>query len=326
MRNEKSNILVFGLLSTGSSALIDMLREYDNICIIPGEFDDFRAPGLVADQLSHQQSIDFPNQIDKLTKFRSKIKLIYNILPIFKFRINTIRGIRGRLKHSLLRIKQLNLLQKLNERIKSNISFEEKIQHANNWITDVGNINLKEKEFVVYNQPLLTGVDTKIWTQVFLPWKLICVYRDPKDQIADIIKGGRLFIPYGAPYVNLSGVIFETIYGRNRKGALNLHINAIKKRLEWVDSLRNDLDQDKFLLIDFEGLVNNYDKYKLVIENFIGDLKHQDKNNKLYFDPQNAKKSIGIYKEYLTSQEIESLSELDNWYKNMIKSNSKLYN
>lgn len=319
----KSNILVFGLLSTGSSALVDLLREYDNISIIPGEFDDFRAPGLVADQLSLHQSIDFPNKIDQLAPFWKKIRLIYSIAPIFKLKIHSFKGIRGRFKFVRLRIKQLDLLKKLNRKLKTEIAFEDKIRYANNWIQDTSNI--QNTELVVYNQPLLTGVDTKIWKEVFYPCKLICVYRDPKDQLADIIKQGRLYLPYGAPYVNIAGVIIETIYGRNRKGAINVHIDAMRKRLEWVDSFRKELDPDKFLLIDFEGLVNNYDTYKSIIENFIGGIKSHHKDRKAYFDPLNAKKSIGIYKEYLTSIELECLTELEIWHKDMIKNNSKFY-
>lgn len=323
MRKGKVNILVFGLLSTGSSALVDLFREYDNINVIPGEFDDFRAPSLVADQLSYESSKDFPNKIDNLTGFKSKLKLIYNILPILKWRSNPIRGIRGRSISSVIRIRQLKLLKKLNRRLKSNITFEDKIEFSNNWITEIGNISGENKEFVVFNQPLLTGNDTQIWKEVFSPWKLICVYRDPKDQFADIIKNGRLYLPFGAPKVNLAGVIIEQIYGRNRKGAISLHIEAMKKRLEWVDSMRKELDPDNFLLVDFEGLVKNYDKYKSVIENFIGDNKIHHQNTKTYFDPINAMKSIGIYQKYLTYTEIESLNELENWYRNMIQSNSK---
>ena len=48
---KKCNILIYGILSSGSSALVDLLLEYNNVNVIPGEFDDFRASGLVADQL-----------------------------------------------------------------------------------------------------------------------------------------------------------------------------------------------------------------------------------------------------------------------------------
>jgi hypothetical protein len=321
MNLAKSNILVVGLLSTGSSAIIDLLREYDNLNIILNEFNDFRAPGLVADQLCAGQNFEFPNRINKLTKFKSKIKSIYYILPFFKWELSTIIGVRGRVKSTANRIKQLNLLKKLNTRLSRNISIEEKISFANEWIREIGNINGRNKEYIVFDQPLLTVLDTNTWKQVFDPCKLIIVFRDPKDQLAEIIRNGKLYAPYGGPDMNLGSVTLETIYGRNRNGAINLHIEAIKKRFEWIDQLKKELNQDEFLLVDFEGLVNNYEKYKTVIENFIGNINSHHNNNQLFFNPMNAKKSIGIYNEYLIENEIDSLNELENWYSNMISKN-----
>jgi hypothetical protein len=72
-------------------------------------------------------------------------------------------------------------------------------------------------------------------------------------------------------------------------------------------------------------LVNNYDDYKAIIDNFIGDIKQHHTNKKKYFDPIKAKKSIGIYEEYLTPDEIGSLKELEIWYQNTKKSNHMLY-
>jgi len=294
--------------------------------LIPGEFDDFRAPGLVSDQLNEEKSNAPFYEISKLTKFRKKFKKIYDVLPIFHWKINTVRGIWNRFKSSLFRIKQLNLLEELNKKLSSNISIEEKIKYSNQWITEIGNINNTNNEFVLYNNALEAVNDIRIWKEVFYPWKLIVVYRDPKDQLADIIKNEYLYAPYGAPSMNFGGFTLETIYGRSRQGAINFHIDAIKKRYVWVDSLKKELDSDRFLLIDFEGLANNYSSYKSIVENFIGNLKPHHRYQKLYFDPIEAKKSIGIYKNYLNDIEIESLIHLENWYKNMIQNNSILFN
>lgn len=325
MRKEKCNILVSGLLSTGSSALVDMLREYENLYVIPGEFNDFKAPGLVADQLSFPQNIEFLNKIESLTDFNRKIQLIYNsVLPIIKFKVRSLKGIRFRSTLMINRNKELTLLKKLNKNLSSNITCEEKILLANNWIQDIGNINAKHKDYIVYNNPLSPVIDSYIWTKVFQPCKLIIVFRNPKDQLAEIIRKKYLYAPYGAPNVNHGGNVIETIYGRNRKSAIRFHVEAIKKRMEWIDKLKEELDAENFLLIDFEGLVNNYELYKSAIENFIGDVKPNAKKQKIYFEPTSAGKSIGIYKEYLSSEDKISLSELENWYAKMIKNNQIL--
>ena len=321
MKDGRVNILVVGLLQTGSSAMVDFLREYENIHIIPGEFNDFRAPGLVADKLNYDHSAYFPCKIDTLVKFKRKIGLLYQIFPILNWKRFKIAGFYDRYNKSLARIRQLSLLKKLYDKLSSAVSAEAKIEYANQWIREIGNIKSGKKEFVVFNQPLLTVNESKIWEKVFNPCKLIIVYRDPKDQLAEIIKKGNLYGLYGAPVVNFGGVALETIYGRSKKAAIAIHVEAIKKRFEWIDSLKKELDKDRFLLIDFEGLINNYNEYKTAIENFIGNLKHTHRLCSQYFDPMIAKKNIGIYNKYLDESDLNSLGDLENWYNNMIKVN-----
>lgn len=321
----KANILIVGLLSSGSSALVDFFREYDNINIIPNEFNDFRAPGMVADLLDPSSNVGIKTDIAENTRFRNKVRLIYNVFPVFKFKIVKIKGLKERFKLALIRIKQLILLSKLNRNLSLCTSTEDKIRVANQWIEEIGDINGKNKTFVLFDQPLLTVLDTQIWKEVFRPLKLIIVFRDPRDQLAEIVRNGNLFAPYNAPNLTLSGVILETLYGRSRNAAFQFHVEAIIKRFEWIDSLLNDLEPDSLLLIDFEGLVNNYNKYKVVIENFVGGIKSHHKDQKLYFNPEKAAKNIGIYGEVLNDKEIESLAELKNWYKNRIKTNQILH-
>jgi hypothetical protein len=321
MKKAKTNILVVGLLATGSSALVDLLREYEDIHVIQNEFNDFRAPGLVADQLGNLEDNEYLNEIGKLTTLKHRLRLIYSIFPILRWETGTIKGIKSRFKFNSLRIRQLRALKKLNSKLISTISDKEKKDYANQWIQEIGDINNPNKKFVLFDQPLLTAIKTRIWKEVFYPFKLIIVYRDPKDQLAEIIKNGKLYGFFGAPNVNLCGVILETIYGRSRKAAITIHTESIKKRFEWIDSLQNELETDNFLLVDFEGLVNNYDVYKNVIRNFIGNSGQYQTKPKVYFDPKNATKSIGLYSEYLNNDELEIIADLEKWYSNALKEN-----
>ena len=230
MSDKKLNLLVIGLLKTGSSALIDMLREYDNVALIPNEFDEYRAPGLVADQLASEED-KLPNLIHELTRTNIKLRLIYNILPIFNLKQLKNIEFGARFFSTLKQLKRLSLLKRLNKKLKSGASSEEKVEFAKNWIREVGNIYEKGEYCILYNQPLQIVNEIKIWKQVFHPFKLIVVFRDPKDQLADIIKFRYLFGTYGDPYMTLSNFTLESIYGRSRAGAIKFHINAIKKRV-----------------------------------------------------------------------------------------------
>ena len=321
---EHCNILVLGTSSSGSSALHNLLKEYDNIGHFPNEFDDFRAPGLVADQLNEVSSINFPNKIDKLLGFTNLAKrLIYKSL-IWKLIFNCIpkkyRGIDynikllDNIKDKLIDLYKLYLLDQLNKSLKTKIPFEEKIRNSNKWIQLIGNILFFDKKYVLYDQPILTKTDFTIWTTVFNPFKLIIVYRNPRDQIADIIERGNLFKPFGSAYMTLAEDNLEAIYGKDKKGAMRFHIDSIKNRLKWIENEEKRLGPDRLLVFDFEGLVNNYEQYKSKVEDFIGGIKDKHKFKYKYFDPVKSKENIGIYKKYLSDDDLKDLSDLEDWY------------
>jgi len=322
LKVKRCNILVNGLLYSGSGAIVDLLKEYDNIHVINHEFNDFRAPGLVGDQLNYNSSIDFPNQIYKLTKFRRIIGFVFKSIPKFSWELYQIKRYGLYFNFMGTRLYQLYRLNQLNRCLKSDIPFDVKIQKSNEWIHRIGGIFSINKKYVLFDQPIMLGADINVWTKVFNPYKLIYVYRNPKDQLADIIRSGCLFPPFGAPFINLAGITLETIYGRDRKGAIRFHIEAIQKRLEQIGQLKADLSPENFLLIDFEGLVNNPETYISVIENFIPNISDNHKFKYKYFKPSLSRKNISIYKDYLSIEEMEYLAKADDLYNNMITSST----
>lgn len=296
---------------------MDLLREYDNINVFNWEFDDYRAPGLVADQLNPKSSIDYPNRIDEILKIKSlKWRLIYNLIPkiIWKkeWECKPLNFFKS--KNRIMRLNQIYFLKEFNNILKSDISFEKKIESANLWIQQIGAINSLKKDQVVFNQPLEPRSDLKLWTKVFYPFKLICVYRDPKDQIAELIKRNILFLPFSTPKMHPTSVNILSIYGRDRKGMMQFLTEALKYRLQDLDSLEKALEPDEVLMIDFEGLVNNYEHYKTMIENFLDISDSNHKNRRKYFDPELSKKNIGIYKNFLNEEDLHLMSELEEWY------------
>lgn len=314
MGNPKTNILIIGLLATGSSAVIDLLREYEDVHVIPGEFNDYRAPGLVADQINSNEPDEFQNEIAKLTGFKNKLRLLYGIFPILQFNKGIFRGFKKRLNYSLARVKQITLLNQLNKELISSISADEKLTHTVQWIRKIGRTNNKDRKFVVFNQPLLPANDIGIWRKVFSPFKLIVVYRNPYDQFAEIVQRGNLMAPYNAPFLSLGSVTLETIFGRSRKSAFRFHIEAMQKRNEWIELLKAELNKDELLLVDFEDIANDSDRYREIIQIFLGLTSEQHTRKGMYFDSIRAKKSININKGILNDEEVCSLSGLNDWY------------
>jgi len=324
LHKERYNVLICGTLSSGSSALHNLLKEYDNVGHFLDEFDDFRAPGLVADQLSYNSSLSYPNKIDAVTRinsFRKRLiyksliwKLFLNIIPKKYFEIDYNVKIVENLKNRIIRLNQVFLLKQLNKSLESNLPFEEKIQISRNWIQHNNNIFSTNKCFIMYDQPILKTTDIDIWTTVFNPYKLIIVYRDPRDQLADIIKRGQLYPLNGTPYMTLAGINIDSVYGKDRRGAMKFHIDAISNRLKWIEYLECKLNKDRILVCDFEGLVNHHEEYKTKLEDFIGVTKENHKFKNKYFDPVKSKENIGIYKNYLNEDELKYLSDLVDWY------------
>lgn len=333
MDKKKCNILITGTIASGSSALKDMLREYDNINVIPGEFDYYRAPGLVGDQLSKDSETDYPDAIDEIIGMRSiRSRLIYKsqlwklickILPKNYWNQKSADSRLQYLKVYLLHLNYIDLLEKLHDKLKSDITYEEKIIHANQWITSVGNTCSFERDYTLFDQPILPWSDINIWPEVFSPFKMICVHRDPKDQLAEMIKRGILYAPFRCPYLNFGQVNIMSIYGSNRAGMMHFLKEAMKKRLEKIDLVENVIGPEKFLLLDFEGLVKDYDNYKTVIEEFLGVSPEKHRFRKKYFNPDVAlERSIGIFKDYLSKEDLDDLVELEEWYNNKIKNRS----
>ena len=323
MVKKKCNILILGSGSSGSSALYYLLMEYENINIIPGEFNDFRAPCLVENEITARLKEYYPNRIDEITEIRNlKWRIIYKLIPNIiwenEWNSKVIRYLKS--KHKILRLNQIHFLKELNKSLKSENSFTKKLLLSRKWIQQVGNINSFNKEYVLFDQPLNLWSDVKIWTKVFRPFKLICVYRDPKDILAQKLRDNGLFVePFNTPIMTGTGDNIMSIYGRDRKGVVRFYIDAIRKRLEYFDNLETILPPEEILFIDFEGLVNNYDIYKSVIESFIGNLKDKQKFPKKYFDPDVVRKNIDISKKYLEDEDLMELAELENWYNKKIK-------
>lgn len=326
-----------GTLASGSGALIAMLREYENINYLPYEFNDFRRPGFVSDQLRYDSSIDYPNVIDKNITFgNNRWKLIYrsNIwkhIPAKALGYIWEKDFKNRklkdYKNSLTELFQIVFLQKLNTVLKSDVSFEEKIQAANEWIRSTGSIFPSHYDFTLFNQPLHPWSDPEIWPRVFEPFKLMIVYREPKEQLAEMIRREISFSPFRCSQLSFGQFNITSIYGNDRRGRLNFIRDALEKRLEKIDKWQQVIGPDKILFVDFEGLINNYEQYEIRIEQFIGNTSGKHKLRKKYFNPEVAQKnSIGICRKYLHDEDLNNMSSLEGWYREKLASSAFIQN
>jgi len=327
---ERTNLLVMGTLASGSGALFDMLYEYDNINVLRYEFDNYRRPGFVSDQLSVETATDYPNVIDQNIRFT-------NSRWEFIFRHNLWKLIPQKsldkiwekdypasklkaYKDSLTELYHNVFLQDLSRNLRSDISFDEKIQLAAEWIKKIGSTFPSRYDYTLFYQALHPWSDPLIWSRVFNPFKLIIVYREPKDQIAEMVRREIVFSPFRDSKLSFGQFNITSIYGNDRSGRIKFVTDALEKRVERIDNWQQVIEPGRILFVDFDGLVNNYDEYEAMIEQFIGNISGKHKLRHKYYNPENAKKnSLGIYRKYLTEKEQNELEPLCIWYRKMLK-------
>lgn len=316
---QKLNVIIKGFLRTGSSALQDMLLEYDTIGQVPGEFNFFRRPKMVGDHLQGWINKDYPSAIGKAIRQEEKKLRNINFLVKYYLRNSIFRivpdqffkmfgDLPTREFNNRYNGRKLNLkhLKKLDTLLESDASLAEKISAANQWINEISHAYAPNKKYTLFNHAIWEEHDLDMWTKVFAPFKIIFVYRDPRDQVSDIILDKHLFRFWNLKLSNL--------YGRDRESALKFNVSILDKTLHRAQKVFDELGPEKAMMISFEDLVLNYEESKFKIEKFLGLNKSDHTRKHEFLDPDEAKKHIGIYKNVLTQNDLAQIEKLTCWY------------
>ena len=321
-KSSRVNILVCGLLWSGSGAVKDLLREYLRIGVIPNEFDDFRYSGLIGDYLCERICDDYPSKVKEYFTVRLFGKRGILHPRVFLKKILFITPFIKIFPEHMKLWKRFQLTVSLEAKLLSNISKNEKIECASNWLQACGDLYACNHDFLLMDQPLQYNCHEGVWPLVFDPFKLIIVYRNPLDQIAQIIKQGLLFgeMKMELPSLHKQEPIIS-IYGGGRKGAINFQIDALSARLMHAENMLKSYGPDHVLLISFEKLVEKYNYTKKIIEEFIGITENDHINELKFFNPDISNKNIGIYQNYLNSDEIKRMSGLLKKYRDLEERN-----
>lgn len=318
---QRTNILICGVSRSGSHALVDLFSEYDSVGIYPGEFDYFRAPGMVADQLDEELRQDWPSLIQQTLQPRNRKSRIaqrfFSNPHIQKLNSNhfvqRFDPVQRRIYSAHLREK----LIALDRLLQSSASRDEKLIGTKEWIQSIGNLychgDIKYKYFL-FDQPLTLSTNIDVVKKVFEPFKMICSLRNPKDQLANLVKDNYLFLPYGAPRMNWGGDILQSHYGRTRNGAFKMFVQDISIKYRRTKFLQEQLGSEYFKVISFESLVQNYDETVASLERFLGLKSEHHINKKKHFNPQVSERNIGYHSQYLKPEEYELLKDLEKEY------------
>lgn len=315
---ENNIIFVEGLGFSGSGALLDLLREVDNCFVLPTEFRLINDPdGL----LSLESAI-----IDNWTVFQGDVA-IKRFRKLCRNLSNKYSGPYSTLDHTKIfgkdflkvvdeyldKLTQLDfeglwygndtfLKRKMIGRrfigrnsfttrkiyVARNLDREEFLEYTREFLSKLASLCLDERKpglFVIDGDYSVLNAGRVL--SYFPQGKMILVIRDPRDIVATVRSGLGAFMPDD--------------FDKNVEWQLSLF-----KR--WHKTVK-ELPKDQFLLINFDDLVNQYDKIQEEIFNFLEIDKSTHTKKQSIFDPSVSIKNIGIWKTKLSEKEASIIEQ-----------------
>jgi hypothetical protein len=314
-----TRILVTGYGWTGSSALYDMFKEYKNTCVIPHEFDDFRAQNVIGDIVN-----DKLNGLDsiKVSKSLRSGSLLYILQFIIRGSVSDklwpkkLKGYRidrkSSFKMGVRLLKERRIYNKFTKKIISSNS-QNSISLASSWIDEVIKIHNPESlKYIVFDQPIIYDNHSDIWPTIFGDAKLILICRNPLDQMGAVLRDGSHFlrpVPWKV----------EFLFGRDsfENRPIMFFMDTTKDRYHLITEIYKKLGSNKMLVVKFESLVNNYEYTKNKIEIFTGLKSENHINSFKYFDYTKSQINVNA-RAALCQRTLVKAKEIEPFYRKMI--------
>lgn len=311
--------LIVGYGWSGSSAVVDLLREYNKVGNPDVEFRIVKDPyGLhdlynsiiKGDQLNIDTAIkDFYWYAKKLyttpKRFSFESGLNYGLFFGHEF-IDITKNFISRIvdfeyqshwwmfdfkktKYEVFKERIKNILHfhddnRTSKMYFSGISSEVFINEVRRYIDELflDYVNANDIDHIILDQGV-SSLSYDLEMNFFSSSKTIIVDRDPRDIYTDLCQGNFLI-------------------GKE----LSNHKNPekyVKWHRVWRRNNTEKLFRNNILYIQFEDLVLQYDKTVKQIENFLGLSSNDHKQIKTFFDPEKSKKNIGIWRDYMIDSE-----------------------
>jgi len=309
-------ILVAGYGWTGSSALVDLLKEYDGYYEADVEFRLIKDPKGIADlyhaivckwdafnvdiairdfawftdhlyakkaKLSLYGGLNYCNFFGENFKVATK-QYLKNIVEFdyesywwyLDFIKNSFQVLQRKLGKYLGSSKSLMYFSSINE--------DAFIGYTHDYINNIFEplVNRDIINSIILDQAV--SAQNCVVEMKFVPnCKVIIVDRDPRDIYADLMKDG-----------NLIGKELQKTHD-------------VSKYIKWHNALRRNLQQihncSDVLLINFEDLIMNYDKTKRTIESFLQLDPSLHSKRKQFFDPEISSKNVGLWQRNISETE-----------------------
>jgi len=305
-------VMVSGFGGSGSTAVIDLLREFDTFKDIGSEFRLLVDPdgilnledNLINNWTPFQSDIAIKRFKELINKLSNKNKFPYfqvdltrklgkefvslsdeyiNNLISFSYKGMWI-GINDPVWWICRKFRQKIGIKLFNFYKPIYISFKKEkfIDTTKNYLKELfeSNINDKKTKYIMLDEGYASLNPSRVLKYFDYP-KMIIVHRDPRDTFVGALKNEFHFIPHEI------------------EAFINWYECLQKKTRTYIN------ENDKILRINFEDLVLKYDETIEIILKFLDvkDYKHSYK--KKYFNPDISIKNIGLWKDYKNQHEIE---------------------
>ncbi|MCH8555996.1 MAG: hypothetical protein LAT76_12620 [Schleiferiaceae bacterium] len=311
LQNQRTHILVNGFFWSGSSAIVDFLSDYTCIGRVPHEFNDFRRLGWVGDVLASDPNADLSKGLREFIQANKPNSP--NQMAVVKQKTWQLLFPKKGNSGAVVKKRYMALFDLIEQLDSTHISNDQKLALANEWVSQVAHLYAPKNNFVVFDQPLRMGQHTGVWEAVFNPYNLILVYRDPRDQFADIIQREKLFDDFA------SAEDIAELYGRTRQGAINYHVTLLKKKLQYAKDYASQ--HSETLFFSFESFLKKHDQLSVRLLDKLG-ISNTLKVPTPRFQTAMSLKNVGIYKNVLTATDLHQLEEVMDFYTALEQHNS----
>ena len=320
MSKKPQKILVSGYGWTGSSALSQMFCEYEDISVVPNEFDDFRTPGAIGDaihfKLNNKKFDAKPSMRFGAIKNYLVPFFIRGLVPDI-FWPKSLRGGKTPRKESLKivinMILENSFYKKCISKISSAHNEDEVFSAASSWIEKVINLYSNNSKYVVFDQPIIYDCHGEYWPKVFEGSKLILISRNPLDQMGSVLRDAPQLIEAPNWYTKF-------VYGCDSyvNRPLSFFMDTTSDRYKLITNTYHRIGPENMLVVKFESLVNNYEATKENIERFIGIESEKHIKAFKYFKPFESKKKV-IARDVLCEATYSKALEMEKDYLKMIE-------
>jgi hypothetical protein len=317
----KKIIFIAGLGATGSSAVIDLLKEVKSYFVFENEFRLFVDPGgllnlhdaIVRNWSIYQTDVAIKNYKNFVKAINSRFKSPYSTLGHNKYLDDELIMQTKRYTDNLIELEYIGLWYGIDHLIKRQLykfkwfTRQRFISHpiyvakqlsdadfneiTGDYINSLVDYCLKKynADHFCFNENFSCMFPTKILNMV-PESKMIIVIRDPRDVYATAVKNKWPAAPF------------------RKEDFLKWEL-AIFNRWMNIQEKLNKLDptEKKYKVIKFEELIEDYDRLLPQLLNFCGAAKADHKEKKKFLIPERSIKNVGLWKSTLKENEAENI-------------------